>query len=1001
MVMSYRRWKQHFCPMGRGLVLFLVGVLLWGTVPAQWSEDPSDATASLLIGSDAGTVPALPAACVTLNGPFSMGSVTSATAPTVNLAQPSCGSFAVPPSFPTPPATSTKDIWFRLDPPVAATAFRFTLFGTGAPAMTNGAMAIYEAASATAPMRLIQCFTGGSLTSALPTMEVSCITAGNKLYVRVWDETAPSSSTANFHVCVQKQAIATMPARGAAETACAAPLIAAHANITSVGVTVVDYSFSCDEGFLQADSGYVGGDLWMRLTVPASGFVRMKVAAGSVASSRIGNVTLSAYLSTACGDPTKYRQVGTLDVIPTTWSDAAAPNFVVTCLPPGATLYIRVHSARKFQNFARIYGQLRFKWVVGVVSNPPPVNSQPCSATPLTLGAPCPGGGTAGTTEFACNIPGMPDPACGGFSGSAQDVWYTFTAPATGTVFIEGAPTAAPGAANPAMALYSTGGNGCNGRFTLVECDAAEGAGTDARIIRSGLVPGQTYYLRVWSEATNGPFTICVREPVPAASHCYYLIDLGYVGGPGSHSMNVSINAGPVVNYTPSGGDMNELFLVEVPAGASVVFTYLESGLVGGHSWGVTRLGDATRLWVNNTGSGTFGPGPGPSLNYTLNNACTPLIPPLADCLGAQTVCVNPLNNQGTLNGTIPTGNTYDLAAANMGCLPAENRGIAWLIFKPEISGTVSFWLSAQGAFATTADLDFAVWDVGPVSPTPTLPNINGDICPPQQAPVRCTSARVVGTTGLLPGVVGLNHEGTGGLGWLSPLPVVAGNGYLIAVIAANTSAAMGFNLYWSYPGYMPPGITPPGALDYCTQLILPVELILLEAEPQRSNVHLSWATGSEKNSDHFVVERSVDANDFIPIGAVPAAGFSSRRIDYSFVDQAPLPGTNYYRLQIVDQDGQTSLSNVVVAVFHGEPRSLSVFPNPAKDELRFFMYPDQGNGPLVVHVVDVMGRVVLEQSLVALNEPITVGHLMAGAYLVSVSDATDQVLGAVRFVKE
>ncbi|MGB5071551.1 MAG: lamin tail domain-containing protein, partial [Flavobacteriales bacterium] len=59
------------------------------------------------------------------------------------------------------------------------------------------------------------------------------------------------------------------------------------------------------------------------------------------------------------------------------------------------------------------------------------------------------------------------------------------------------------------------------------------------------------------------------------------------------------------------------------------------------------------------------------------------------------------------------------------------------------------------------------------------------------------------------------------------------------------------------------------------TQNPLPIELISFTAKANGDHVDLAWATASEKDNDHFNVERSADALDFAPISEVAGAGNS------------------------------------------------------------------------------------------------------------------------------
>lgn len=113
----------------------------------------------------------------------------------------------------------------------------------------------------------------------------------------------------------------------------------------------------------------------------------------------------------------------------------------------------------------------------------------------------------------------------------------------------------------------------------------------------------------------------------------------------------------------------------------------------------------------------------------------------------------------------------------------------------------------------------------------------------------------------------------------------------------------------------------------------LPVELTAFNAVPVGRTIQLDWSTASEKNSDHFTVERGNDGLTFAPIGNVIAAGTSQAPLHYAFLDAFPEGGVNYYRLKQVDKDGTSTLSDVVVAE-SGQQASVLLFPNPVKDML-------------------------------------------------------------------
>ena len=110
----------------------------------------------------------------------------------------------------------------------------------------------------------------------------------------------------------------------------------------------------------------------------------------------------------------------------------------------------------------------------------------------------------------------------------------------------------------------------------------------------------------------------------------------------------------------------------------------------------------------------------------------------------------------------------------------------------------------------------------------------------------------------------------------------------------------------------------------------LPVKLLYFDARVVDTSIELKWATSMEKNFYKFVIQRSADGLAFEEIGEVEGHGFDIYDIEskYSFVDEAPLIGFNYYRLKAVDLDDSFEYFGVK-AVNISAPRKMTIYPNP------------------------------------------------------------------------
>jgi hypothetical protein len=172
----------------------------------------------------------------------------------------------------------------------------------------------------------------------------------------------------------------------------------------------------------------------------------------------------------------------------------------------------------------------------------------------------------------------------------------------------------------------------------------------------------------------------------------------------------------------------------------------------------------------------------------------------------------------------------------------------------------------------------------------------------------------------------------------------------------------------------------------------LPVTLLRFDAVPDGNTVACSWITLTERNSEHFTVQRSANGQDFVDLGRVEAAGDSWIAISYGFVDDAPLRGTSYYRLKQVDLDGTSTYSNVVAVQF----------VNGA--DLRIMQGSDH---VLVAHELsetaryvlhDATGRIVTEGRAVPRSFELRLDAVPSGVYLISIYDAG--VRHTLRFVR-
>ncbi|QEK51404.1 T9SS type A sorting domain-containing protein [Pedobacter aquae] len=95
----------------------------------------------------------------------------------------------------------------------------------------------------------------------------------------------------------------------------------------------------------------------------------------------------------------------------------------------------------------------------------------------------------------------------------------------------------------------------------------------------------------------------------------------------------------------------------------------------------------------------------------------------------------------------------------------------------------------------------------------------------------------------------------------------------------------------------------------------LPVSLTSFTGENTASGIRLNWKTASEQNNSHFELLRAGEDKNFKFISRISGKGNSDVVQNYSFNDESPLNGNNYYQLKQVDFDGTETIFNQLVAV--------------------------------------------------------------------------------------
>ena len=93
----------------------------------------------------------------------------------------------------------------------------------------------------------------------------------------------------------------------------------------------------------------------------------------------------------------------------------------------------------------------------------------------------------------------------------------------------------------------------------------------------------------------------------------------------------------------------------------------------------------------------------------------------------------------------------------------------------------------------------------------------------------------------------------------------------------------------------------------------LPVELLYFDGKEINNTNYIYWATATEHNSSHFVIEKSEDGYEWTQVGQLPAAINSTQELNYNYTDTYVNAGFNYYKLIQYDIDGANKTYGPIV----------------------------------------------------------------------------------------
>jgi hypothetical protein len=202
----------------------------------------------------------------------------------------------------------------------------------------------------------------------------------------------------------------------------------------------------------------------------------------------------------------------------------------------------------------------------------------------------------------------------------------------------------------------------------------------------------------------------------------------------------------------------------------------------------------------------------------------------------------------------------------------------------------------------------------------------------------------------------------------------------------SGSSTASGNTEGSTLSGTMIAGITAIGMGSMSTPL--PIVFSKFDVTKEDCKAIVSWSTAMEQNNDRFEIERSPDGRTFSKIGSVKSQGNSVQQQTYSFVDEHPKQGLNYYHIRQIDLDGKNTASEIKSQSFDCGNDQIKVYPTITEGTVHVEL--PVGYEQAKIRLFDINGRqVTVNIPKDGLARIVQLPSLAAGTYLLKIENSS------------
>ncbi len=153
-------------------------------------------------------------------------------------------------------------------------------------------------------------------------------------------------------------------------------------------------------------------------------------------------------------------------------------------------------------------------------------------------------------------------------------------------------------------------------------------------------------------------------------------------------------------------------------------------------------------------------------------------------------------------------------------------------------------------------------------------------------------------------------------------------------------------------------------SIVFGSAIALPVKFMSASATLTDRGIEVTWKVSTETGVEKYEVERSGEALHFSRMDEVEATGHSAAAATYTWLDEQPQQGENYYRIYSIGTDGAITYSPIVQAGTAPDKQVMEVYPNPVEARRFHLRINDLPQGDYTIVLLDAGGAQRMEATM-------------------------------------